>query len=322
MTEKCQSFIDSVKFGVYDLIRYRLEKRLPAAYHEISIRPNHRTLRGSLIHRFLAQVTAESPANFPTPNDLVQKWIDFCAGRVKSKGLRTSIIKHGSDVMQSIWCEREFRKLPPRLLEKKLRTQLNLNGNSVLVDYGGKIDRIHMLPDEDALKLIKVSGAKADVFDPVEIVDYKTGKAPKPTQYSSRLRLEIQASSYFLLYRRNFGRWPLRATFLYLPEAIRIWISPKEVDFFDLIFGQAYLLTRALLKKSIEPFCEASGFMELHQLLMRWPPDLRIDKIPDKWQVNGATKPSKPRFEALKLFTGKDLESVIDEEPTKEEIFS
>lgn len=302
--EKKNQFPELLKISLYELNEWRTKGFLPYELKDVSRPITKKQKRGHYTHIFIYTITKEPTSRFSDPAELVKKWCQLCEERLKTKKiLFNELLKFGSKIMPAFWNEREFR-FPPRLLEYQMKSQVNFSGNNLQIILNGRIDRLHMLPPDEILRILKIEGVSADIFDGVEIIDYKAREVSRDAH--KNLRLKTSAAVYSLLYRLRFGKWPLRVTFLFLDGMVRVHFYPAQMNFFNIIFEPLRLIAQEVLNRPIERLCEYGEIEQLEKFFLdkKVAPQVDINKIPDIWDRAGLSgkAASTPKFEELSLF--------------------
>jgi len=186
------------------LYKYRVIDQLPEA---ISLDAQ----RGTLVHSVLEDLF-DSPAPHRTPQTaheiLPRRWSEQLEGNSDLAAL-VSDNKEWLDRAKSL-LDNYFSLEEPNAFEptyRELHLEIDLNEDLYLHGY---VDRLDV----------------ADTGE-VRIVDYKTGKAPKPGWEEKAL---FQLRVYAFIYWRNYGVVPRLLQLIYLGSAQLLRNSPTESD--------------------------------------------------------------------------------------------
>lgn len=173
--------------------------------------PTVATIRGTLVHRVLEGLFWNHPAGSRSASaaasELDRAWDDLQADP------EFSYLGLSPDERSCLRAEAEQLVANYLLLENPdevtpIGVELSLEARLGDLRLRGVIDRLDVLPDGS-----------------IEVVDYKTGRAPPETREQSRL---LGVHLYALLVREVLGRPPGRVRLLHLQEPLSITAEPTE----------------------------------------------------------------------------------------------
>ncbi|MBB5435972.1 RecB family exonuclease [Nocardiopsis composta] len=191
------------------LYRFRVIDRIPE-------KPSSAALRGTLVHAVLERLF-ELPAEARTPRtarSLVDpQWERLRTSRPESGQLFAG---EGAEDLDA-WLEsarslveRYFDMERPENLEprdRELRLDVTLESGLRLRGY---VDRLDVAPAGQ-----------------IRVVDYKTGKSPKP-RYEDKAKFQI--FFYGVMLWRELGEVPTRLQLMYLADGVTRWYDPTEQE--------------------------------------------------------------------------------------------
>ncbi|MBB6172060.1 putative RecB family exonuclease [Nocardiopsis mwathae] len=199
------------------LFRFRVIDRLPE-------KPSAAALRGTLVHSVLERLF-ELPAETRTPRtalSLVRPQWERLRGQRPESGELFS-----SDEETEAWLQeagtllnRYFEMERPELLEpreRELRLEVTLESGLRLRGY---VDRLDVAPTGQ-----------------IRVVDYKTGKTPKP-RFEDKAKFQI--FFYAVMLWRELGEIPTRLQLMYLGDGGVRWYEPTREE---LLAAEAEILT-------------------------------------------------------------------------------
>ena len=212
------------------LYRYRVIDKLPEP-------PSLDAERGKLVHTILEDLF-EFPAierTLATATQLLpSRWLAQIEGRPDLQGLVTQE-KEWMDRASSLLAN-YFDLEKPHTFEPSFR-ELHLEMNlSEALYLHGYVDRLDVAPTGE-----------------VRIVDYKTGKSPKPGWEEKSL---FQLRVYALLYWRNHGVLPKLLQLIYLGDSRLLKSSPTEDQLLKterILFDIADEILRAISRDEFRP---------------------------------------------------------------------
>jgi putative RecB family exonuclease len=173
--------------------------------------PTVATVRGTFVHHVLEQLFWKHPAGRRSPAaaawELDRAWDDLQPDpdfAVLALGPEErALFRHETEVLVANY----FRLEDPDEITS-VGVELSLEARLGDMRLRGIIDRLDLLPDGS-----------------LEVIDYKTGRAPSETFEQSKL---IGVQLYALLVQEVLGRPPVRVKLLHLQEPVAIVAEPTE----------------------------------------------------------------------------------------------
>lgn len=171
--------------------------------------PSPHLVRGTLVHKALELLLGTGTAEHRTPERartlLTAAWDELADGDIASLGLDDAAAEtFRSEAVTLV--ERYFTIEDPTEVHP-IGIELDLRADVDGVELRGIIDRLDYLPDGDLV-----------------VVDYKTGRAPRPEHARARL---IGVQFYAFLCEQVLGRVPREVRLLYLRDPVVVTESPS-----------------------------------------------------------------------------------------------